>query len=667
MRAVHRVHLVRWAVLIITAQMCAPIGPALAQPEPAGQAFQLDRSMRESPVDDRIISLDRVRVRVGNSATHQAAVGVERELPDHWTRAQLGEHNEARVRAEFELPTQPDELWGVYLPRLRMNAGVAINGVQVGDGGRFGDNPARNWNRPLYFEIPSSILSAGTNIVDIRMATTSLSDLRLVAVSVGPDSALRPLFEERRFRQVTLRGVMVALSLATALLVGFVAFRRPEIRAAPWFAAVFGCIAFAHSDGVVRDLPVPAALWQWANASAFVLIAGFTVNGLNRGLGFVRPRLERGVWLTIAMLVVFIAIAPYAFVTVSVGLLGIGLVLLAYSVASIVASMRRTRPRAGPILLSGAVALSAIVFHDLQSGYSGWALPWSPLTQFVPLVMALCAAWLLLSYVLDALSASEALASELDDRVDAIRSELNENYESLREMRRQQAAADERERIMRDMHDGIGGQLVSALAMVRRGTQGSSDAADVLQEALDEMRMLLDSASVTEDLASVLGSLRARTQARLSGHGLELDWRIGELPDLPGLGPSGAVQIVRIVQESLNNVIKHARATRVTIAAALRANADGEDMIHLEIADDGRGMNRDAAGSDRGGLSNIRWRAARLGGTVEFESDNDGTRVRVWLPTSVRADQDSDDSAEGDSGIQRQPSCPAGNSKAIPD
>ena len=100
-------------------------------------------------------------------------------------------------------------------------------------------------------------------------------------------------------------------------------------------------------------------------------------------------------------------------------------------------------------------------------------------------------------------------------------------------------------------------------------------------------------------------------------------------PDLR-LPPSIELQIVRIIQESLTNVRKHARATMARVSVQKQG-----DQLVASIQDDGSGFNPEA--SARGefpkfGLTTMRERASSIQGSLEIESTPDGTTVRFTMP-----------------------------------
>ncbi len=141
--------------------------------------------------------------------------------------------------------------------------------------------------------------------------------------------------------------------------------------------------------------------------------------------------------------------------------------------------------------------------------------------------------------------------------------------------------------------------------------------------------MVIDSLDPSEDdLLSVLGSVRSRLEPRLSRHGLRFAWQVTDLPAVEGFGPDMALQAMRIVQEAVTNVVKHAHARTVTVRTG---TTDGAGPgVFIEVRDDGRGI---AADAPRGrGLANMSRRATRLGGTIDVRSDDSGTTVRLWLP-----------------------------------
>ncbi|MDP2834220.1 MAG: hypothetical protein Q8Q28_13185 [Pseudomonadota bacterium] len=114
----------------------------------------------------------------------------------------------------------------------------------------------------------------------------------------------------------------------------------------------------------------------------------------------------------------------------------------------------------------------------------------------------------------------------------------------------------------------------------------------------------------------------------------------GKLPALPWLEPPEALQVLRILQEALANVLKHARASVVRIDAR-KVERDGHSGVLVSIADNGMGydMGYDETRHGGRGLGNMRDRARRLGAELRIETEA-GTRVEVFLPLNPSPPQE---------------------------
>jgi signal transduction histidine kinase len=189
----------------------------------------------------------------------------------------------------------------------------------------------------------------------------------------------------------------------------------------------------------------------------------------------------------------------------------------------------------------------------------------------------------------------------------------------------------ERHRLMHDMHDGLGSALTTSLAMLDQGNLDSAELRSLLLDSVDDLRAVIDSLEPLDgDLTSVLATLRFRLGKRLELAGIGLAWDMQDLPTLSWLGPSQALQLMRIVQEALTNVLKHARATHMQISARCSGR-----FIEVCITDNGCGFETTTASTGRG-LRHLAQRAASLNGSVVIESrPGTGTTVRLLLPIAI--------------------------------
>jgi PAS domain S-box-containing protein len=197
----------------------------------------------------------------------------------------------------------------------------------------------------------------------------------------------------------------------------------------------------------------------------------------------------------------------------------------------------------------------------------------------------------------------------------------------------------ERSRIARDLHDSVSQALFSlhARAQVVRRALAADDTA-LAMEAAQDLEML--SRQATTEMRVLLGDMRSEVS-----DGDDLVSRLHELVDtvrvreelavelsvsparLPSLPPGVAEHLPRILGEALHNTVKHARASRVSVALDVR-----DDALTLVAADDGRGFDTSTSGGGMG-QQTMRERAALLGGVTEVDSSpGGGTTVRVRVP-----------------------------------
>lgn len=222
-------------------------------------------------------------------------------------------------------------------------------------------------------------------------------------------------------------------------------------------------------------------------------------------------------------------------------------------------------------------------------------------------------------------------------RFDDLAERLRAEQVRLQAIEHEQALLNERQRLLRDMHDGLGASLISALMLIEQGRLSLDDAARVLRECLDDLRLVIDSLEPIEhDLATLLATLRFRLGDRLARAGIAIDWRMADVPPLPWLNAPQALDVLRIVQEALANVLKHSRAHRVLVALSVETDADRREGVCLRIEDDGIGFDATTAGAAGGrGLEHLRHRASQIGADIRIETaPGQGTRLCVRMPSA---------------------------------
>lgn len=177
---------------------------------------------------------------------------------------------------------------------------------------------------------------------------------------------------------------------------------------------------------------------------------------------------------------------------------------------------------------------------------------------------------------------------------------------------------------MRDMHDGVGGQLVAMIGQMQSGPVDAAVLAPQLRRTLDDLRLMIDSLdSACADLSVALGMLRARMEPLLAGQPVKVIWRTAHLPDLPAAPPATVLHVLRVLQEALTNALRHSGADNILI----EADWDGT-QLGVAVIDNGH-WREHAAGR---GLASMRRRASEVGGELQVVAGEGGTAVRLRLP-----------------------------------
>ncbi len=208
------------------------------------------------------------------------------------------------------------------------------------------------------------------------------------------------------------------------------------------------------------------------------------------------------------------------------------------------------------------------------------------------------------------------------------------------------AVANERRRIALDLHDGVGSQLVNILSTLDGHAPGQQAVMLALEQCLSDLKMTVDAIDGANDnVLEALGRLRYRMQHSLDKLGIRMLWKVEICGELEAVHGEPAQQVLRIAQECLTNVMRHAHASLVGVV--LRYVPETRSLV-LEVRDNGHGIGgagnganganggNGATGARTGsgkGLQGIRRRAQLIGGELLISSKpGAGTRVRFTLP-----------------------------------
>lgn len=499
-------------------------------------------------------------------------------------------------------------------------------------------------SEPGYVSLPAERLRLGANL--LALDTPNFGSQWLSEFAVGPAEALAENYRWKILLQTDIALVGLAILAFTILLCLVVRWPdedRPRIMALVALLATCGFSTYLLTFSPPVPLSLEVTIFLYVLSNLFIALAVLTHVLLDQR----RPmRWMRRLWIgwVAAALASLLAIAGAVWVgpvnlwfrnaingsfwaVVLVG--GAAIVLLAHGLVR----DRGARWFERSIL---AFCISAFVVDRLGTIFP-MSSPFDPSLQLTlgwsPIVGGLLGLCMVVALAREAtearrtvLSANDVLQSELEKR----EAELRISHGRQQEVQKRAVLLEERQRIVRDMHDGIGGQLLGLVVQVKARQLDSDGLESALQNSISDLRLIVDSLdSAEEGVADALRGFEHRLRAQTNAIKADLSSRINLDDQDVVLGARGTLQVLRVLQEAAANAIRHGRPSRIALVAD--RNAAGE--IEISIQDNGPGF-KDLAHAGRG-LANMRTRATSIGARLDILSDANGTLVRLTLDPSV--------------------------------
>ncbi len=528
----------------------------------------------------------------------------------------------------------------IYIPRLVTLAAAVLVKTESGWRPVF-DNQAgarEQWVRPLWAVFPAALTAKTASrqgeAIEVVIAVPVLRDsfYAVSTVWLGAREELEPLYNRRWALQI---GVPQATGLTLVVLGLFsmsLWLRRREEPAYLLFAlaSVAWLVRNLHYHLDMPRTPQGLDWFWWATHASLSWVMLLT---MLFALRFARQRHKLFERLLTGFVIVSSLLTMPQWDALSDTL------VLQHMVNAVVGALAtlfvvRLALREGSrelMLIAAALVLGlALGVHDLAL-LGGWA--WTEhiyLMPFATLVIVATFLYAVQQRYVGALVQVEQLNLSQATRLAEQSTQLQAQHDKLREVERQQSLLVERQRLMQDMHDGLGSSLLSAMVAVEQGTMGQDRVVEVLRECVDDLRLVIDSLEpVGHDLVSLLATMRYRLGKRLQSGGLVLEWDVHDLPPLAWLEPPDALHVLRLLQEALSNVMKHAGAHRVRMSTRHRGS-----YVEIRVEDDGDGFDIGTAQMGRG-LKSQQRRAKSLGGSIRIDSSpGNGTRLSLRLPVT---------------------------------
>ncbi|OYQ35054.1 hypothetical protein CHU93_01980 [Sandarakinorhabdus cyanobacteriorum] len=542
-----------------------------------------------------------------------------------WLAPAGSRHLRARFRLDWD--GRPVAL---LLTDMREAVTVSLNGVPLFSNAAGPGDPVLGWNHPYRITLPAALLRPGANIITVDVAAAPPWALGLGQVEAGPPAAVEAAFARQQFWRIDgPRSANASLLLLWLLVLLLWRARRRQPELLLLVVVGLGWWLRSLHFHVTRP-PIDTGLFAAISRESIFIVVPVTFCYC---LEFARlPQARR--W-QLGLLA-----AGFAGLVLRQILIGLGqadlpsallLILMGLGTAGLLLWSAWQRRGPDQALIIAVVALNTgFAVHDLGrihllhwwEGAGFFFQPFAGLSLFAAFFISLGRQFVA------ALTATEGMNLALERAVASARADLAASEERRRALEVERAIEGERERLMREMHDGIGANLVAAVAVAERQGQPPGTIAP-LRRALADLKLTVDSLEpVDGDMVALLASLRHRIASDLAAAGIAVDWQVAPCPALAWLDAANALHVLRLFQEAISNAIQHSGAQRIAIGCAPRVH-QGQPGIAAWVADDGRGFALSAATGR--GLAHMHGRAAALHGQLTIATTA-GTNISLWLP-----------------------------------
>ncbi len=421
---------------------------------------------------------------------------------------------------------------------------------------------------PVLVSLPAALLQPGDNLVALETSGFIRPQTLAPAVFAGPPGALASCFT---LAWLALE-VFPLIVLSAALFFGIMLLVLWSVRRHEAVYLAMAGLLFIFASNLLRFLSptidLPAWVLVFCNASV-IMKCGLEPFFLASWFGLPPTRLIRLNIPVSVLLVLVIMALPDEWRVQYVDLLSFPFVLysIIFSLSLLMPlALHRPEPDARVLLCFAAMTIIAFgIDRAFQGQDVGSALNFgNGMRGMTPVVIVF--GFMLVSKWLDGMQALDEANTHLRQELEAAEMLLTQSLGRRHAEEKQALLLVERERLMHDLHDGLGNRLTAALAQACNLATPRAALERNLREALAELRLVLTSMDdVGDDLAQGIAGFLPQLQRQLRAHGVALECDVADLLPLPGLRPEHVQHVLRILQEAALNAARHSGAKLVRI------------------------------------------------------------------------------------------------------
>lgn len=545
----------------------------------------------------------------------------------------------AHYRLAFKVESEPnhEKHLALCVPRWSSNPSVWIDGERLLNHEQ-GQINFKQLSRPAFVPLPLHLMP-GEHRIDIRLRTVAGTFPGLSELWIGRYELLEQECGALQDLQVGMRvGGLMLMLFITIVSLSVYATQRDALSMGFMLAGMSWCL---HTLVVLGWLGhMSDQTWiTW-----FMVTRPLTgLFGLYVALCLIQNRHRSLEWGLVGLgILAYLALAILPMQHWQTWLIGVAAIILPVTLAMGFYLLWHASAKSG-YLSDFAFAISmffGVSANALDVARAKEIVPYSLLsmTHWVAPFLALSIGLLASERLVRYLRYKKEAAWQLKQELAAQKIQLAANNEEIQSQREEILLTEERQRLVRDMHDGLGSQLVSASALLKSSPMQhprSVELTALIDHALLDLRSMLDvfsSPRQTQDEESqetvslLLAMLRHRLAPVFRSQGIQFEWQTEPIPHSFLKSDQDRLQLLRLLQEACTNIIKHAQAHRVSLRTYVTTGA-----IVFEVNDDGNGIDiaKDNNKRTGHGMASMAARATRLGAQLVIDTSAEGTCVRV--------------------------------------
>lgn len=590
-----------------------------------------------------VVALDQARAELtvdGEPTTTQV------NLPYGWDYHHKGQSGLGRFTLDFAGQPSGHEPWALYFYRLGNAYAVRLNGTLLEQNGAMDETDSSDYAKvPRFIRIPPSVLM-DHNRLEVEIRSDSGRRSGMPVVWAGPTAEVESLHRGEFALRVGGSAVFTVFSLVVGVFAAVLWLTqtdpRPERRGVRDNLYLYAAVAefswaFFIGDTLIERPPLP---WAWWSV-VVNLVLGVWLSALlmfcHSIAGWERHTASRWVRRTLAALILAgPAVAYYAITGPTPWLLtawqtAFALVFVPSSALFVMQALRQAstmhRVVAMALVVNVPVGIHDFYIMRITDPFVNQAL-----LRYSAALFGLALGVIAIDRFRRANLRVRDMLDTLAVRVEDKELELSQSYRRMELIAREQERTLERSRILRDMHDGVGSHISSAIRQLQSGQSNPDEVLLTLQDSLDQLKLSIDALNLPPgDVTALLANLRYRLEPRFRAMGLALEWAVIPLDVLPQLDAGAMRQLQYIFFEAFSNVMQHAHASvlRIEATPTLEPRSSDAPTVRIRICDNGCGF--DTATTQRKGLNSMQERACAVGALLHISSRPGETVVEILL------------------------------------